>query len=121
MKRAIYSVLAVVVLAGLVGCKAQPTRTGGCDPCGTSATCSTDARGQAAACCESDGDPCERCCDPGRVRRCRECGGRGCRACREKCCEEACQGPATGAITYPYYTIRGPRDFLAKNPPRIGP
>ena len=24
-------------------------------------------------------------------------------------------------ITYPYYTTRGPRDFLAKNPPSIGP
>jgi hypothetical protein len=30
-------------------------------------------------------------------------------------------GPPTGAITYPYYTTRGPRDFLAKNPPGIGP
>jgi hypothetical protein len=30
-------------------------------------------------------------------------------------------GPPTGAITYPYYTTRGPRDFLAKNPESIGP
>ncbi len=30
-------------------------------------------------------------------------------------------GPATGAITYPYYTTRGPRDFLASNPRSIGP
>ena len=28
---------------------------------------------------------------------------------------------ATGAITYPYYTCRGPRDFLATNPRSIGP
>ncbi len=28
---------------------------------------------------------------------------------------------ATGAITYPYYTSRGPRDFLATNPRSIGP
>lgn len=24
-------------------------------------------------------------------------------------------------MDYPYYTLRGPRDFLAKNPPSIGP
>ena len=30
-------------------------------------------------------------------------------------------GPPTGAVTYPYYTTRGPRDFLAKNPRSIGP
>ena len=30
-------------------------------------------------------------------------------------------GPASGAITYPYYTVRGPRDFLAADPRPIGP
>jgi hypothetical protein len=30
-------------------------------------------------------------------------------------------GPPTGQVTYPYYTVRGPRDFLAKNPRSIGP
>jgi hypothetical protein len=30
-------------------------------------------------------------------------------------------GPPTGATTYPYYTNRGPRDFLARNPRSIGP
>jgi len=30
-------------------------------------------------------------------------------------------GPPTGAVAYPYYTTRGPRDFLASNPPSIGP
>ena len=29
-------------------------------------------------------------------------------------------GPATGAVAYPYYTHRGPRDFLLDNPPTIG-
>jgi hypothetical protein len=29
-------------------------------------------------------------------------------------------GPPTGANAYPYYTLRGPRDFLAGNPPSIG-
>jgi hypothetical protein len=30
-------------------------------------------------------------------------------------------GAPTGAVAYPYYTTRGPRDFLAKCPPSIGP
>lgn len=30
-------------------------------------------------------------------------------------------GPPTAAITYPYYTVRGPRDFLQRNPTPIGP
>lgn len=29
-------------------------------------------------------------------------------------------GPPTGAVAYPYYTTRGPRDFLSANPPSIG-
>jgi hypothetical protein len=29
-------------------------------------------------------------------------------------------GPPTGATAYPYYTLRGPRDFLTNNPPSIG-
>ncbi len=31
------------------------------------------------------------------------------------------QGPPTGAVAYPYYANRGPRDFLQPNPPSIGP
>ncbi len=30
-------------------------------------------------------------------------------------------GPPVGATAYPYYTLRGPRDFLLDNPPSIGP
>lgn len=29
-------------------------------------------------------------------------------------------GPAAAAVAYPYYTMRGPRDFLINNPPTIG-
>jgi hypothetical protein len=29
-------------------------------------------------------------------------------------------GPPSAAIAYPYYTTRGPRDFLEPNPPSIG-
>ena len=30
-------------------------------------------------------------------------------------------GTPTGQVAYPYYTVRGPRDFLMCNPPSIGP
>ncbi len=30
-------------------------------------------------------------------------------------------GPPTGQVAYPYYTNRGPRDFLARNPQSVGP
>jgi hypothetical protein len=30
------------------------------------------------------------------------------------------QGPPTAQTAYPYYTVRGPRDFLMDNPPSIG-
>ena len=34
---------------------------------------------------------------------------------------EFAAGPPTGSTTYPYYTTRGPRDYLARNPQSIGP
>jgi hypothetical protein len=30
------------------------------------------------------------------------------------------QGPPTAQVAYPYYTVRGPRDFFIDNPPSIG-
>lgn len=32
----------------------------------------------------------------------------------------AVAGPPTAGVAYPYYTVRGPRDFLQANPPSIG-
>ena len=29
-------------------------------------------------------------------------------------------GQPTGQVAYPYYTVRGPRDFLLNDPPTIG-
>ncbi len=54
--------------------------------------------------------------------RCRLCGAIAQHG-RERC---SCvggglpAGPTYGAVTYPYYTVRGPRDFLLDNPPSIG-
>ncbi len=103
MKRAMYSVLTVFVLVGLTGCVAQHGRS--------PTTYMDDSCAQASENYQS-------CDDPGRLVRCRMCRDRGC----QECCEEVnTPGPPTGAITYPYYTTRGPRDFLADNPPSIGP
>jgi hypothetical protein len=33
---------------------------------------------------------------------------------------EGAGAPPTGQVAYPYYTNRGPRDFLQNNPPSIG-
>jgi hypothetical protein len=48
----------------------------------------------------------------------------GCGGC---CCSSGDQhynfapGPPVAQTAYPYYTLRGPRDFLLDNPPSIGP
>jgi hypothetical protein len=92
-------------------------------------------------CQDCGGAGCENCgpagCEPGAMAGCEACGGAGCEACCGAACgrcgllgcagcagpraEQFTPGPPTGTITYPYYTNRGPRDFLAKNPPSIGP
>jgi len=116
MKRAILLLSAVVLLAGLSGCVAQR----GSRPW----KCMGGSCAQASENCQSCDQACENCqscedCgngrDPGRLR-CRDCGGRGCGRCRA-----TESGPPTGTVTYPYYTTRGPRDFLAKSPRSIGP
>ena len=50
---------------------------------------------------------------------CATCRDQGCGQCRGPA--YTASGPASGAVTYPYYTTRGPRDFLARDPGTIGP
>ena len=114
MKCATLSVLAVVVLAGLSGCITQrgprPTACMG----GSCAQAPENCQ-----CCNDPGDP----NDPGH---CRLFGDHCCPLCNHQCPlaggdgGNGDAGPA-GTIAYPYYTTRGPRDFLAKDPPSIGP
>ena len=106
MKRMICSMLMVVLLASLIGCVTKH----GHRPW----ACMGGSCAQAPENCKS----CQDACDEDQGGACRECGGRGCKHC---CREQPAAGPATGAITYPYYTTRGPRDFLAKHPESIGP
>ncbi len=44
-----------------------------------------------------------------------------CGSCGNGCDPSAAMGQGMGQITYPYYTTRGPRDFLAENPRSPGP
>lgn len=71
--------------------------------------------------------PCPMC--KGHGRGCLHCGGRGFGPCglyghhhdlayRK---EAPPHGPQSAHVGYPYYTTRGPRDFLVDNPPSIGP
>jgi hypothetical protein len=122
MKRAMFSVLAMVVVAGLTGCITQrgPRPT----------ACMGGSCAQAPENCRQCDDPCDNCKDPGPLARLwarfdgrDPCAGHQCplQGRAEEEAAPADSGPATGAITYPYYTNRGPRDFLAKSPPSIGP
>ncbi len=101
MKNALFTLLAVGLLVAVCGCRGNRVGRfpgglfGGCNDCPN-------------AC---------RSVDP-----CRNGPGDGCRSGLGGC--DHCgfqQPPPTGVVTYPYYTNRGPRDFLARNPRPIGP
>ena len=125
MKRAMLMMLAAVVAAGLTGCVKQLGRRPWATMGGSCAQVPEDCQSCDVSCgvgcdvsCDTYSDPirCRRGDGPGYFKP-------GCLG-RQRCEEEyevAQSGPATGAVTYPYYTTRGPRDFLAKNPPSIGP
>jgi hypothetical protein len=115
MKRIIYAVLAVTVLTSLTGCLSARGRR--------PTACVQGSCAQAPENCAScDSSSCQ---DPNQQDPCRECGGRGCRLCRGGRGLGGDggfdAGPPSGAVAYPYYTTRGPRDFLARNPQSIGP
>jgi hypothetical protein len=103
MRQACYLLAAVGLLALITGCAcgagscaAAPENCSSCGPDGC-------------------GDPG---CPPGE-----QCG-KGMPVLRPRALDNAgrfAPGPPTGAITYPYYTTRGPRDFLAQKPESIGP
>ncbi|MGD9128604.1 MAG: hypothetical protein PVH19_14600 [Planctomycetia bacterium] len=110
MKSKYFALLAIIALVGFTGC------------------CSEGRCGLPFGGGLLGNDCCDECCDTG----CCDTG------CGETCCEEPARcglldrccipcrpapemGPMTGTVAYPYYTHRGPRDFLAKNPPSIGP
>jgi len=91
-----------------------------------------DGGGCDSGCCGDGSRSCDsgKCGRGGRCKRaCSACAGRGC-AIGSGCNPHAGgypeprnfnPSPPTGQVAYPYYTVRGPRDFLSNNPPSIGP
>lgn len=59
-----------------------------------------------SGCCVLDRALCRPCGRPTLYRR---------------ACKDCDPGGYSATVTYPYYTLHGPRDFLAKNPRGIGP
>ncbi len=115
MKLATFSILTAVALAALSGCAhhRRPWASQGDTSC-------VEATEGGEACPEECPAPCEdgpRC--RGLKHHCPICAGHRQRRAPEQ--EAGPAGPPTGAVAYPYYTIRGPRDFLARNPASIGP
>ena len=124
MRHAYFALIAASVLLGLAGCRSHGGRcmTNGLPTsCANApencASCGPGGVGGQAFCQACGGRGCASC---GHAS-CNACGGRGCASCGGRRAEAFTPGPPTGAITYPYYTLRGPRDFLARNPQSIGP
>jgi hypothetical protein len=113
MKRLSTSWFVVLLFVGLTGCAAHrvPDINGYVDGSGA------PAAGNGVCCDRSDGF-----FHPGPAS-CPSCACHGGCPCRGAAAgqEVAPGGPPVGMVTYPYYTVRGPRDFLARNPPSIGP
>lgn len=59
---------------------------------------------------------CNNCCNGNQGSA----GGIRCRQVPDQCQQAQQPGPG-GAVSYPYYTTRGPRDFLETHPQSIGP
>jgi hypothetical protein len=128
MKRIPTSWFVVLIFVGLAGCAAHraPCMNGG--PEGNYAA-GPENGAPGGAPCETCRDGRGSCSDPSDgyfhpgAPACASsaCEGRG--PCRGAGAgdEGAAGGPQGGGVAYPYYTVRGPRDFLAKNPPSIGP
>jgi hypothetical protein len=101
---------------------------GVCDECATCG-CPADSCTCGSSCgagCDACGGGCRRLIDG---MACGWCGG-GCGPCGGAFCPHGGgypeypsfnPGPPHGQVAYPYYTTRGPRDFLRDNPPNIGP
>ncbi|MEM6472027.1 MAG: hypothetical protein AAF802_20875 [Planctomycetota bacterium] len=131
-------------LAGLLvvstGCLRQQTR-GGCSTCGTpscsTGSCSTGSCGNGKGllgkldlgCNDGCGSGCRTGCQAGSLGW--QQGGLdysshlnpgllGHRAASSMQSQPFTPGPPTGQVAYPYYTVRGPRDFLLNDPPTIG-
>ena len=127
MKQIFFALVAITIIAGTNGCANRklgkrgcgPGCDGGCNECGLDASACgdlMDVHGKALKAWGMEGGGCGPNCGP-------DCGcglkrGPGIGQARNF---YGPAGPPTAAITYPYYTTRGPRDFLLDSPRSIGP
>jgi len=109
MKQLLYCLVGVGLLAGLIGCQSGRLAlpAGKCSDVPAGCQTCLGENGQNG---QIVGDPACPICH-GRDPRCPRC-------CRMRAYDPV---PPSGIVVYPYYTTRGPRDFLAKNPRGIGP
>ena len=94
MKHALLALAALLATVGSTGFKSLPGR------------------------CQGQCPPAAQCNDCGHGHRLGHHGGPGVLNHRAPAPVEA--GPPSAQVAYPYYTTRGPRDFLNPNPPSIG-
>lgn len=111
MKRALLTAFSALLVAALAGCAHQRVESNGFG----GPVALRGAHHDGGAC--EDAVPCGR---YGLINRgqgaCPRCGGSHHSA---KPSDPA--GPPSAQITYPYYTLRGPRDFFYRGPSNIGP
>ena len=120
MQRFFFALMAVVVLSGNIGCarlNSQGCRegcNGNCNVCGMSVFGANrmGAKGMGANRMTAYGEA----CDPNTARR-----FANCQIYQNPRAYVGPAGPPTAAVTYPYYTTRGPRDFFLADPLTIGP
>ncbi|MFZ5829989.1 MAG: hypothetical protein ACOY3P_07865 [Planctomycetota bacterium] len=97
MKRAMLMLLAAVVVAATIGCAGPHHKFG-----------------RIPGSCQMAPENCAACPPGAGMAGCGMggCGDQG---------AAFTPGPPTAAVAYPYYTVHGPRDFLARSPRAIGP
>jgi len=145
MTRALFVLLAVAGMVGLTGCASTQKK---CGSLGCGADCASGCAASTSTCGGGCSGGCGSCgCDSCNIFS----GGCGVQCCSTQCgggCgQSGCgmvggggflgggsrtprgwdgqralvSGPATASVTYPYYTVRGPRDFLTLDNRPIGP
>ncbi|MDX1964758.1 MAG: hypothetical protein SFX18_16535 [Pirellulales bacterium] len=120
MKQACLLLAAAVLLAASGGCCAVDRLGSHAWGCGVGHGCKGDSCGYAAGGgCDSCGQSCPRCGHGLLKGICNHCGAA--HASTTMGGEPTGPYAGNGTVAYPYYTTRGPRDFLAKNPGGIGP
>ena len=126
MKHIVWAFIAVLAIAGGTGCNKMHGnllhKNKACSQCGGQGCPSCGKGGHAHghanahdmnAVHNQNGDPNYYGGQGGQGGACPNCGpGAG---------QGGYVGQGPGQVAYPYYTTRGPRDFLMNNPPELGP